>query len=166
MSQVKLNTSKGSILLALDPEHAPETCTNFSQYVLDGHYDGTIFHRVIDGFMIQGGGFEPGMSQRATRQAINNEADNQLKNTLGTIAMARTPDPHSATAQFFINVNDNDFLDHSGKTNEGWGYCVFGKVVDGLDVVQAIAKVSTTASGMHQDVPAEDVLIESAQLVE
>ena len=106
------------------------------------------------------------MSQRATRQAINNEADNQLKNTLGTIAMARTPDPHSATAQFFINVNDNDFLDHSGKTNEGWGYCVFGKVVDGLDVVQAIAKVSTTASGMHQDVPAEDVLIESAQLVE
>ena len=166
MSQVRLNTNKGTIVVALDPERAPATCGNFIQYVRDGHYDGTIFHRVIAEFMIQGGGFEPGMSQRATREAIQNEADNQLKNKLGTIAMARTPDPHSATAQFFINVNDNGFLDHSGKTNEGWGYCVFGEVVEGFDVVQAIAKVTTTASGMHQDVPAEDVLIESAELVE
>ena len=162
MSQVRLNTNKGAIVLQLEPKHAPETCKNFIQYVSDGHYDGTI----IDGFMIQGGGFEPGMGQRATREAIKNEADNELKNQLGTIAMARTPDPHSATAQFFINVNDNAFLNHSGKTNEGWGYCVFGKVVEGLDVVQAIAKVATTASGMHQDVPADDVLIESAELIE
>jgi peptidyl-prolyl cis-trans isomerase B (cyclophilin B) len=166
MTQVKLNTTKGSIVIALDQERAPETCANFTQYVRDGHYDGTIFHRVIDGFMIQGGGFEPGMSQRATRAAIKNEADNQLKNKLGTIAMARTPDPHSATAQFFINVNDNGFLDHSGQTNEGWGYCVFGAVTDGLDVVQAIAKVPTTASGMHQDVPADDVVIEAVELVD
>ena len=166
MSQVRLNTNKGAIVLQLEPAQAPETCNNFVQYVRDGHYNGTIFHRVIDGFMIQGGGFEPGMSQRATRAAIQNEADNSLQNKLGTIAMARTPDPHSATAQFFINVNDNAFLDHSGETNEGWGYCVFGKVVDGLDVVQTIAKVATTASGMHQDVTADDVLIESAELVE
>ena len=164
MSQVKLNTSKGTIVIALHTERAPETCTNFTQYVRDGHYDGTIFHRVIDGFMIQGGGFEPGMSQRPTRAPVKNEADNQLKNELGTIAMARTPDPDSATAQFFINVSDNGFLDHSGKTNEGWGYCVFGEVVDGLDVVQTIAKVSTTASGMHQDVPADDVVIENVEL--
>ena len=164
MSQVKLNTSKGTIVIALDTERAPETCTNFTQYVRDGHYDGTIFHRVIDGFMIQGGGFEPDMSQRPTRAAVKNEADNQLKNKLGTIAMARTPDPDSATAQFFINVSDNGFLDHSGKTNEGWGYCVFGEVVDGLDVVHTIAKVSTTASGMHQDVPADDVVIETVEL--
>lgn len=166
MSQVRLNTSKGAIVIALDTERAPETCGNFTQYVRDGHYDGTIFHRVIEGFMIQGGGFEPGMNQRTTREAIKNEADNQLRNKTGAIAMARTPDPHSATAQFFINVNDNAFLDHSGKTNEGWGYCVFGEVVDGLDVVHAIAKAPTTASGMHQDVPADDILIETAELVD
>ncbi len=116
--------------------------------------------------MIQGGGFEPGMSQRAIRAAVKNEADNQLKNITGTIAMARTSDPASATAQFFINVNDNAFLDHTGKTNEGWGYCVFGEVVDGLDIVQTIAKVSTTSTGMHQDVPAEDVVIETAELID
>lgn len=166
MTQIRLSTSKGNIVVALNEEQAPETCTNFTRYVRDGHYDGTIFHRVIDGFMIQGGGFEPGMSQRTTQAAIKNEADNQLKNSVGTIAMARTPDPHSATAQFFINVSDNGFLDHSGKTNEGWGYCVFGEVVEGLDVVHTIARVPTTASGMHQDVPSEDVVIEKAELIE
>ncbi len=166
MSRVHLHTSHGLITLQLEEDRAPLTCSNFTRYVQDGHYDGTIFHRVIDGFVIQGGGFEPGMKQRPTREPIKNEADNQLKNEVGTVAMARTPDPNSATAQFFINVNDNAFLDHTAPTRDGWGYCVFARVVEGLEVVREIAKVPTTASGMHQDVPADDVLIEKAELAE
>jgi len=165
MSRIKLHTNHGELTIELNAEQAPQTCENFERYVRDGHYDGTIFHRVIPGFMIQGGGFEPGMKKRATRSPIKNEATNQLKNDTGTIAMARTPDPHSATAQFFININDNDFLNHSAPTADGWGYCVFGQVVDGLEVAQRIGKVATTASGMHQDVPAEDVLIEKAEII-
>jgi peptidyl-prolyl cis-trans isomerase B (cyclophilin B) len=131
-----------------------------------GHYDNTVFHRVIDGFMIQGGGFEPGMKQKPTEAPITNEANNGLKNVNGSIAMARTNDPHSATAQFFINVNDNDFLNHSSPTPQGWGYAVFGKVVDGLDIVEKIKKVKTGSKGFHQDVPADDVIIEKAVIVE
>lgn len=157
---VRMQTSKGTIVLELDTEKAPETVANFVEYAKSGFYDGTIFHRVIPGFMIQGGGFEPGMSQKPTRDPIKNEADNGLANDLGTIAMARTPDPHSATAQFFINAKDNGFLNFSAPNAQGWGYCVFGKVTEGIEVVQDIEKVATTTSGGHQDVPSDDVVIE------
>ena len=160
---VIFKTNFGDIKIELDFDKAPKTAENFKQYVEEGFYDGTIFHRVIDGFMIQGGGFEPGMKQKATREPIENEADNGLKNDLGTLAMARTMDPHSASAQFFINVKDNDFLNHSGKTMQGWGYAVFGKVTDGMDVINQIKGVRTTSAAGHQDVPAEDVIIEKAE---
>jgi peptidyl-prolyl cis-trans isomerase B (cyclophilin B) len=162
---VKLHTNLGTITLELDAERAPQTVKNFLAYVEGGHYANTLFHRVIDGFMIQGGGFEPGMKQKATRAAIRNEATNGLKNARYTIAMARTSDPHSATAQFFINVNDNGFLDHTAPTPQGWGYCVFGRVADGREVVDRIKSVKTGRRGMHQDVPLEDVVIERAEVV-
>ncbi|MCX8145892.1 MAG: peptidylprolyl isomerase [Azovibrio sp.] len=162
---VKLHTNLGTISLELDAEKAPVTVKNFLQYVEDGHYDNTIFHRVIDGFMIQGGGFAPGMKQKETRAAIENEAHNGLKNVRGSIAMARTNDPHSATAQFFINVVDNDFLDFRAPSGSGWGYCVFGKVVEGMDVVDRIKAVKTGNKGFHQDVPLEDVIIEKAEIL-
>ena len=163
---VKLETSKGDILLSLDSGKAPETTANFIQYVKDGHYDGTIFHRVIDGFMIQGGGFDREMNQKETRTPIKNEADNGLKNSAYTIAMARTSDPHSATAQFFINVKDNDFLNHTSRSSQEWGYAVFGKVTGGQDVVDAIKKTRTGNRGFHQDVPVEPVVIVKASVVE
>lgn len=158
---VTLNTTYGPIKLELDMENAPATVENFLQYAREGFYDGTIFHRVIDNFMIQGGGFDADMKQKETKEPIQNEADNGLKNDFGTVAMARTMDPHSATAQFFINVKDNDFLNHSGKTMQGWGYAVFGKVVGGEDVLNKIRAVPTTSRGGHQDVPADTVIIES-----
>ena len=165
--RVKIDTNLGSIVVELHPEKAPKTVENFLQYVRDGFYDGTIFHRVIDGFMIQGGGFTPNFERKETRAPIINEADNGLKNTRGTIAMARTMDPHSATAQFFINVKDNPFLDHTGKTPRGWGYAVFGKVVEGMDVVDRIRKVRTGPGGMFpKDVPQEPVIIEKMTLIE
>jgi peptidyl-prolyl cis-trans isomerase B (cyclophilin B) len=160
---IKLHTNHGVIAIELDAEKAPKSAQNFIDYVQSGHYDGTIFHRIIDGFMIQGGGFEPGMKQKPTQAPIENEAKNGLKNVKGSIAMARTSDPHSATAQFFINVSDNSFLDYPGQ--DGWGYCVFGQVVEGLDVVEAIRAVKTGRSGFHQDVPVEDVVIEKAEVV-
>jgi peptidyl-prolyl cis-trans isomerase B (cyclophilin B) len=163
---VELHTNHGVIKLELDAEKAPKSVENFLNYVKAGHYDNTVFHRVIDGFMIQGGGFEPGMKQKPTEAPIVNEANNGLKNVNGSIAMARTNDPHSATAQFFINVNDNEFLNHSSPTPQGWGYAVFGKVVDGLDIVEKIKKVKTGSKGFHQDVPADDVIIEKAVIVE
>jgi peptidyl-prolyl cis-trans isomerase B (cyclophilin B) len=159
---ITLTTNMGKIVLELDAEKAPKTCANFEQYVTDGHFDGTIFHRVIDGFMIQGGGFYPDMAQKACREPIENEAKNGLSNMAGTIAMARTMQPHSATAQFFINVSDNKFLDHPGQ--DGWGYCVFGKVVEGMDVVNKIKGVATTTKAGHQDVPVQEVVIEKAEL--
>ena len=163
---IRLNTSMGTIDIELDHEKAPKTAANFEQYVKDGFYNGTLFHRVINGFMIQGGGMEPGMNQKQTRPPIENEADNGLKNEIGTIAMARTNDPHSATAQFFINVANNDFLNFSSPTANGWGYCVFGKVVNGMDVVDKI-KTQPTGSNMgHQDVPVEDITIDSAEIVD
>ena len=162
---IKLHTNHGVITLELDAEKAPDTVANFMQYVNDGHYTNTIFHRVIDGFMIQCGGFEPGMKQKPTREPVQNEANNGLKNDLYTIAMARTSAPHSASAQFFINVGGNDFLNHTAPTPQGWGYCVFGKVVEGTDVVDKIRKVKTGSKGMHQDVPVEDVIIEKAEIV-
>lgn len=162
---VKLHTNHGVITLELDAEKAPVTVANFLAYVEAGHYNNTIFHRVIDGFMIQGGGFEPGMKQKPTGEQIKNEADNGLKNERGTIAMARTQAPHSATAQFFINVADNDFLNHRSPDLQGWGYCVFGRVTEGMDVVDSIRKVKTGSSGFHQDVPKEDVIIERAEVV-
>lgn len=162
---IKLQTNLGTITLKLDAEKAPATVKNFVQYVQDGHYDNTIFHRVINGFMIQGGGFTPGMKQKDTRDQIENEAANGLKNKRGTIAMARTNDPHSATAQFFINVSDNDFLDFKAPSGSGWGYCVFGEVVEGMDVVDKIKSVKTGNKGFHQDVPVEDVIIEKAEAV-
>ncbi|MGQ0749590.1 MAG: peptidylprolyl isomerase [Betaproteobacteria bacterium] len=162
---IRLHTSMGTITLELDQKSAPDTVANFEQYVKDGHYANTIFHRVIDGFMIQGGGFEPGMKQKPTRAPVRNEADNQLKNDAYTIAMARTNDPHSATAQFFINVSDNDFLNHTAPGSEGWGYCVFGRVTEGTEVVDKIRKVKTGSRGMHQDVPVSDVFIEKAEVV-
>ena len=155
---VILHTSHGDITLELDAANAPATVANFLQYVRDGHYDNTIFHRVIDGFMIQGGGMEPGMKQKPVRAPIANEAGNGLKNKRYTVAMARTSEPHSATAQFFVNVADNDFLDHKGPSPQGWGYCVFGKVVAGQDVVDRIKGVATATSGFHQNVPNEDVV--------
>ncbi|MAM70812.1 MAG: peptidylprolyl isomerase [Gammaproteobacteria bacterium] len=158
---IVLHTNQGDITLELDFDKAPVSAANFKQYAEAGHYDGTIFHRVIDGFMIQGGGFEPGMKQKATGEPIQNEADNGLSNDKGTVAMARTMEPHSASAQFFINVSDNDFLNHTDKSPQGWGYAVFGKVSDGMDVVEKIKNCETGFNGGHQDVPVEDIIIES-----
>ena len=160
---VKLHTNLGTITIELDEEKAPATSANFLEYVRSGFYNNTTFHRVIDGFMVQGGGMEPGMKQKTTGKPIANEADNGLKNDAYTVAMARTGDPHSATAQFFINVADNAFLNHSGKTQQGWGYCVFGRVTEGKDIVDKIKKVKTGSRGMHQDVPVSDVIIERAE---
>ena len=159
--QVDIKTSVGTIRLELYPGKAPKTVENFLQYVKDGHYNGTIFHRVIDGFMIQGGGIGSNMREKSTRAPVQNEAKNGLKNDVGSIAMARTSDPHSASAQFFINVKNNDFLNYPGQ--DGWGYAVFGKVTEGTDVVDEIRKVKTTRSGMFADVPAEDVIIEKIE---
>jgi peptidyl-prolyl cis-trans isomerase B (cyclophilin B) len=166
MAKVLLKTNKGDITLNLDGAKAPKSVANFLQYVKSGHYDGTIFHRVIDNFMIQGGGMTTGMKQKPTSAEIENEANNGLKNDRYTVAMARTSEPHSATAQFFINTNDNDFLNHTAPNAQGWGYTVFGKVTDGTDVVDAIGKVKTGSSGFHQDVPSVDVLIEKATVLE
>ena len=163
---VTLHTTAGDITLELDFDKAPKTAANFLQYAREGHYDGTIFHRVIENFMVQGGGFEPGMKQKKTRAPIENEADNGLSNTTGTVAMARTMDPHSASAQFFININDNHFLNHTSKTPQGWGYAVFGKVVDGMDVVEKIKNVPTGSKAGHQDVPVDDVVIESVTVTD
>ena len=160
---VVLSTNHGDITIELDAEKAPKTVDNFLSYVKSGHYDGTIFHRVIDGFMIQGGGFEPGMKQKESGEPIDNEAANGLTNEKYTVAMARTNDPHSATAQFFINVKDNSFLDYSGP--DQWGYCVFGRVTAGTEVVDEIRKVKTSTKGFHGDVPVEDVIIEKAEIV-
>ncbi len=162
---VRMTTSLGVVELELLPERAPVTVKNFLDYVATGHYDGTVFHRVIPGFMIQGGGYEPGMRQKVTREPIRNEADNGLKNTRGSVAMARTMEPHSATAQFFINVADNDFLDHRDKTPRGWGYAVFGRVTRGMDVVDRIVRLPTTSVGPHQDVPRTDVLIQKMEVI-
>jgi peptidyl-prolyl cis-trans isomerase B (cyclophilin B) len=162
---VKLHTNHGVITLDLDAAKAPQTVENFLGYVKSGHFNNTIFHRVIDGFMIQGGGFEPGMKQKPTGDQIKNEADNGLKNDKYTVAMARTSDPHSATAQFFINVADNDFLNHTAPNSQGWGYCVFGKVTAGQDVVDKIKSVKAGNRGGHQNVPADDVIIEKAEVV-
>ncbi|APX93218.1 peptidylprolyl isomerase [Halomonas sp. 1513] len=161
---IVLQTNFGDIVVRLEHDKAPKTAANFEQYVTDGHYDGTLFHRVINGFMVQGGGFDTDFNQKPTRDPIENEADNGLKNLTGTLAMARTQDPHSASAQFFINVADNDFLNHTGKSIQGWGYCVFGEVVEGMEVVERIKEVPTTRRGMHADVPAEDVVIQRAYL--
>ncbi|MFF8593987.1 peptidylprolyl isomerase [Streptomyces sp. NPDC015220] len=166
MSKVRLATNHGDIVLRLNAEKAPQTVENFVQYVRDGFYDGTIFHRVIDDFMVQGGGLEPGMKKKSTRAAIRNEADNGLKNRKYSVAMARTMDPHSATAQFFINVADNGFLDHTAQTSTGWGYTVFGEVIEGTEVVDAIKSVATGSRAGHQDVPKDDVVIERAEIVE
>jgi peptidyl-prolyl cis-trans isomerase B (cyclophilin B) len=162
---IKLHTNHGVIALELDMERAPDTARNFLEYVESGFYSNTVFHRVIDGFMIQGGGFEPGMKQKPSRAPIKNEADNGLKNDRYTIAMARTSDPHSASSQFFINVSDNGFLNHTAPSADGWGYCVFGKVVEGKEIVDKIKRVKTGKSGFHSDVPLEDVLIERAEVV-
>jgi len=163
---VKLHTNHGTITLELDEKRAPATVANFLDYVKSGHFSNTLFHRVIPGFMIQGGGFEPGMKQKPTRAPVRNEAENQLKNAAYTIAMARTSEPHSATAQFFINVADNAFLDHTAPTAQGWGYCVFGRVTAGTEVVDRIKGVKTGSRGMHQDVPLQDVIIERAEEVQ
>ncbi len=161
---ITLKTNLGDIKIELDEENAPITSANFKQYVKDGHYDGCIFHRVINNFMIQGGGFESGMKEKETREPIQNEANNGLSNLTGSIAMARTMDPHSASAQFFINVADNKFLDHPGQ--DGWGYCVFGKVTEGMEVVNKIKTVETGFNSGHQDVPVEDVIITKAEISE
>ncbi|KMV73789.1 peptidylprolyl isomerase B [Rosenbergiella epipactidis] len=163
---VTFQTNFGDIVIKTFDEQAPETVKNFLSYCSEGFYDNTIFHRVINGFMIQGGGFEPGMQQKNTKAEIRNEANNGLKNTRGTLAMARTSAPHSATAQFFINVADNDFLNFRDESVQGWGYCVFAEVVEGMDVVEKIKAVSTGRSGMHQDVPKEDVVIQKAIVTE
>ena len=163
--QVKLETSAGEILIELDAEKAPLSAQNFIDYVKAGHYDNTVFHRVIPGFMVQGGGFEPGMRQKPTRKPVAHEGANGLKNKRHTVAMARTGDPHSATAQFFINVADNDFLDFKSPGGNGWGYTVFGKVVEGGDVVDRIKAVATARSGMHENVPIADVVIRKAEVV-
>jgi len=163
---ITLTTNFGDIVIDLDKENAPISSENFEQYVKDGFYDGTIFHRVIDGFMIQGGGMTEEMIEKETRASIQNEANNGLKNEIGTIAMARTPDPHSASSQFFINVKDNHFLNFTSETPQGWGYAVFGKVSAGMDVVDAIRTVATGNRGMHQDVPVENVIIQSATINE
>lgn len=163
---ILLKTNYGAITLELDHENAPETAKNFEAYVKDGFYDGVIFHRVINNFMIQGGGFDVDMQQKPTKGTIKNEANNGLSNDAGTVAMARTQDPHSASAQFFINVSDNNFLNHTSETTEGWGYAVFGKVVDGMETVEKIKAVKTTMKMGHQDVPVDEVIIESATIVE
>ena len=163
---IVLNTNHGAITLELDFDKAPLTAANFLDYAKSGFYDGTIFHRVIDNFMIQGGGFEPGLTQKENGEPIKNEADNGLPNVLGSVAMARTSDPHSATSQFFINVGDNGFLNHTSPSPQGWGYAAFGKVVDGLDVVNAIKGCKTGSIGGYQDVPTEDVIIESVTVSE
>jgi len=163
---IKISTTFGDITLELDAENAPKTVANFLEYVRDGSYDGTIFHRVIDNFMVQGGGFDTNMQQKATKAPVENEADNGLKNEFGTIAMARTMDPHSATAQFFINVSNNEFLNHSGKNMQGWGYAVFGKVTEGSEVLDKIRAVATTSRNGHQDVPVDPVIIESIVEIE
>jgi len=160
--KVRLTTTEGDIVIALNTQAAPKTTANFLQYVEDGFYDGTVFHRVISGFMVQGGGFEAGMNQKSTRATIENEADNGLTNTRGSVAMARTPDPHSASAQFFVNCSDNDFLNFQEKTTQGWGYCVFGEVTEGLDVVSRMEECATGSSGGHQDVPVDDIIISKA----
>ena len=164
--RVKLETNKGTIVLELYPDKAPKTVANFLSYVRDGFYDGTIFHRVIPNFMIQGGGFTEAMQQKETKAPIENEANNGLKNETGTIAMARTNNPHSATAQFFINTKDNTFLDFSAPTQQGWGYAVFGKVIDGMDVVREIEKVQTGNKMGHQDVPTDNIVIIKATVEE
>ena len=161
---VKMTTSHGEITIELNAEKAPQTVANFVDYCRDGFYDGTIFHRVIPGFMVQGGGMEPGMAEKPTNEPVENEAGNGLKNDVGTLAMARTMDPHSATAQFFINTNSNGFLNHPGQ--DGWGYCVFGEITEGMDVVREIEKVETATSGFHDDVPKEDVIIEKVEIQE
>jgi len=166
MSRVKLQTSLGDIVLELDAAKAPGSVANFLQYVNDGFYDNTVFHRVINGFMVQGGGFEPGMKQKTTRAAIRNEAENGLKNEAYTVAMARTPNPHSGTAQFFINIADNDFLNFRAATTDTYRYCVFGRVVEGREAVDKIKGVATGTSGMHQDIPKEDVVIKKVEVVE
>nr|UOP05714.1 peptidyl-prolyl cis-trans isomerase [Conchiformibius kuhniae] len=160
-----MDTNQGRVVLLLDGQKAPQTVANFKQYAEQGFYNGTVFHRVIDGFMVQGGGFTADMVQKPTADPVPNEADNGLKNHTGTVAMARTADPHSATSQFFINVADNAFLNHTGKTAQGYGYTVFGKVVEGMDVVQKIAKVRTGNRAGHQDVPLEPVVINRVQIV-
>lgn len=163
---VKMTTNYGAFVITLDADKAPKTVANFLTYVKEGFYDNTVFHRVIDGFMIQGGGFEPGMKQKQTHAPVENEANNGLKNDKYTVAMARTSDPQSATAQFFINVADNDFLNFTAPTANGWGYAVFGKVTEGTDVVDKIKAVKTGNSGFHQNVPAQDVVIEKAEVLE
>ena len=162
--QVELKTNQGTIVIELATDKAPKTVENFLQYTKDGFYNGTIFHRVIDGFMIKGGGFEAGLKEKPTRAPVQNEAKNGLKNVTGSLAMARTRDPHSASAQFFINLKDNAFLDYPGQ--DGWGYAVFGKVVQGMEIVQKIAKIGTGNAGMHQNVPTTPIVIESAKLIE
>ncbi len=166
MPYVELETTMGNIVIELNQEKAPNTVANFLEYVKSGHYDGTIFHRVIDGFMIQGGGMDANMKEKSTNAPIQNEADNGLKNEVGTIAMARTSDPHSATAQFFINVKDNSFLNFSGKNPQGWGYAVFGKVTEGMDIVNKIKGVPTGKYGFHADVPTTPVVIIHAKVIE
>jgi peptidyl-prolyl cis-trans isomerase B (cyclophilin B) len=163
---IVLETNKGTIKINLDEDNTPVTAANFKQYVESGFYDGVIFHRVISGFMIQGGGFEPGMMEKNTRESIENEADKGRSNTVGTLAMARTMDPHSASAQFFINVKDNHFLDHKDKSQQGWGYCVFGQVIEGMEIVREIEAVATTSRQGHQDVPVDDLIITKAYVGE
>ena len=163
---ITIKTNHGDISVELFEDKAPISCENFRQYASDGHYDGTVFHRVIPNFMVQGGGFAPGMQQKPTREPIKNEADNGLKNVVGSLAMARTADPHSASAQFFINVENNDFLNFRAPTRDGWGYCVFGKVTDGMDAVNAMCDIPTGHQGGHGDVPTEDILVNQATLVE
>lgn len=162
---IRLHTNKGIIDIELNKEKAPITAENFERYVREGFYDGVIFHRVIPNFMIQGGGMKPGMVEKETHAPIQNEADNGLPNKRGSIAMARTSDPHSASAQFFINLVDNDFLNHKGKNVQGWGYAVFGEVVSGMDVVDSIATIRTGRMGYHADVPTEDIIIEKAEII-
>ncbi|MDQ2140516.1 peptidylprolyl isomerase [Alcaligenaceae bacterium A4P071] len=164
--RVALQTNLGKFVITLDAEKAPKTVENFLTYVKEGFYDGTVFHRVIDGFMIQGGGFEPGMKQKQTHAPVENEANNGLKNNRYTVAMARTSDPHSATAQFFVNVADNDFLNFSSPTPSGWGYTVFGTITEGTDIIDKMRGVKTGNRGFHQNVPAEDIVIEKAEIVE
>ncbi len=163
---ILMKTNKGDIRIKLDVENTPKTAQNFIDYAKAEFYNNTIFHRVIDGFMIQGGGFIPGMEQKESNEPIENEADLGGSNKRGTIAMARTMDPHSASSQFFINVKDNDFLNHSGKNTNGWGYCVFGEVIEGMDVVDDIKKVTTTSRRGHSDVPEDDVIIESVEVID
>lgn len=166
MNTVKIHTNYGVITLELDAEKAPITVANFLDYAKSGFYDNTVFHRVIKGFMVQGGGMEPGLTEKTTNTEIQNEANNGLKNDVGTVAMARTMIPHSASSQFFINCNNNDFLNHTAETEQGWGYAVFGKVVDGMDVVNTIEAVNTGTMGMHADVPTEDVVIQKVEVID